>query len=54
MNDEEISAIKKHFQGCGYGIISDETARAQTDLLKLMRSGKYKELVENERTIKAT
>lgn len=38
---EELEAVKQHFKWQGYGVIKDETAAAQTSLIKLMRSGGY-------------
>ena len=38
---EEREKIKQHFRERGYGTISDETAHAQTDLLKLIRIQKF-------------
>lgn len=37
----ELEAVKQHFAWQGYGIIRDETAAAQIDLIRLMRSGRY-------------
>ncbi len=40
-SEEELEKIKQHFRERGYGTISDETAHAQTDLLKLIRIQKF-------------
>jgi hypothetical protein len=47
---EEIQIVKDHFEGRGYGIISDEIAAAQKDLIKMIRSGSYPRKPDDTRT----
>ena len=41
MTKEEIEQVKSHFKQHGYGDITTDTAKAQTDLIKRSREGGF-------------
>lgn len=42
---EELERVKDHFEAQGYGRVSDETAAAQSGVIRMIRRGRSDELL---------